>query len=178
MNKKISLLAISLLLTACGGGGGSGPVSTLPQITTPTQVNKLSIKTTTDNKAEIVAYVEGLGIDLTTTENIQDHSRHANSRKRNASSITTKTKTLSLDEKYEIAKQKYENAKSLLNKNIDEIRNAVEEDIINLLKFFFPDWWKNKADNETAKDIISNKHQNVFSFNNSSLGVVSISKSF
>ena len=31
MNKKISLLAISLLLTACGGGGGgSGPVSTLP----------------------------------------------------------------------------------------------------------------------------------------------------
>lgn len=32
MSKKISLLAISLLLTACGGGGGSSevPVSTLP----------------------------------------------------------------------------------------------------------------------------------------------------
>ena len=178
MNRRISLVTLLLTLTACGAS--NTPVSTLPGITIPTDnptstatptptpvptepTVQLSIKTNTDNKAEIVAYVESLGIDLTqdiNSTNPHDSSRHANSRRRNAS--TNSNTVTSIETKYNIAKKKYERAKNLLNEiksDKDEILSAAEDIIEELLKFFFPDWWKAKTENETGKDIIENKNQ-------------------
>ncbi|MBR1544705.1 MAG: hypothetical protein IJ638_02040 [Alphaproteobacteria bacterium] len=153
--KKVSSLVLGSvlsLLTACGGGGS--PVSTLGEIsnpTTPTNISdirnnttttnttpvQLSIKTSVDNKAEIVAYVEGLGIDL--TEDIDDTTsgdtnRSASSKRR--TSTNNSAKTVSLDTKYNIAQKKYTRAKNLLDKGINDIRNAAEDIVVELLKFF------------------------------------------
>ncbi|MBP3615556.1 MAG: hypothetical protein J6J27_01460 [Alphaproteobacteria bacterium] len=152
MNKKISLTVLLLTLTACGGG--NSPVSTLPEIVpTNADFSKISsMKTRVDNKAEIVAYVESLGINLTTDiSSSGDENRSASSRRRTASNSGT---LATIESKYAVAVKKYADAKKLLDKGIENIRNASENAIAELLKFFGK--WQ---DGRTGKDIVESMDQ-------------------
>ncbi|MBD5398059.1 hypothetical protein HDR60_00940 [bacterium] len=121
-NLKISLIALSTLLTACGGGGSgnSVPNTTLPRAETIT-----AMKTSVDNKSDIIDYVEGhLGkIDVAEyTEEVASkyEAIHKNNPNRSATS-NAKVSSQNLTD----AEKKYRIAQVKLS-YVDELKDVLE----------------------------------------------------
>ena len=163
-NLKISLIALSTLLTACGGGGSgnSVPNTTLPRAETIT-----AMKTSVDNKSDIIDYVEGhLGeIDVAEyTEEVASkyEAIHKNNPNRSATS-NAKVSSQNLtdaEKKYRIAQVKFsyvDELKDILDNLADQSEDFLRDNkqkFIDALKLIdkneFIDALENATDNIKA----------------------------
>ncbi|MDE6224163.1 MAG: DUF4200 domain-containing protein, partial [Alphaproteobacteria bacterium] len=161
---KISLIALSTLLTACGGGGSgnSVPNTTLPRAETIT-----AMKTSVDNKSDIIDYVEGhLGeIDVAEyTEEVASkyEAIHKNNPKRSATS-NAKVSSQNLtdaEKKYRIAQVKLsyvEELQNILNNLAEQSEDFLKENkskFIDALKLIDKDTTQLEKEDSDIKEIL------------------------
>lgn len=130
-NLKISLIALSTLLTACGGGG-SGSGNSVPTTTLPRTETITTMKTSVDNKSEIIGFVEDRLGTITAEDYTEEVASkydkiHAANPSRSATSTNTRKENLTLEEmKYRVAQVKLSYVEDLKNA-LNDLSNQTEE---------------------------------------------------